>query len=164
MSMRAPGDGPPSHGPASARGAVLVGAAVILGIIGLQVLDDSGTTTSSTTPTGSTATTGGSSTTVAAAARPVAQVRVKVYNASGVQGQAQATSDKLKSLGWDTIEPADYGSIRQGTTVACRSGFERDAEVLVAYGVKGAKIEPYPTDPPAGAGDADCLVIEGKAA
>ena len=45
--MTAPGRGAPGRGggqaiPNSVRGAVLVGLAVIVGIIGLQILDDSG--------------------------------------------------------------------------------------------------------------------------
>ena len=42
------------------------------------------------------------------------EVRVRVYNASGVPGQAQAESDKLGALGWNTLEPADFGSTRTG--------------------------------------------------
>ena len=80
-----------------ARGAIVIGLAVILGIIGLQVLDDSGDGSSSgatsTTAVG-TVTTGPSTTTVAI--RPASAVRVKVYNASGIQGKAQTLTDQLK--------------------------------------------------------------------
>ena len=94
--------------PGRARGAIVVGLAVILGIVGLQILDDSGpstsvaTVTSRTTPTsrpGSSSTTSG--------LRPAAQVRVKVYNASGVQGRAQILTDQLKSTGYNMQTPAN---------------------------------------------------------
>ena len=53
--MTAPGRGGSGRGdqtiPNSVRGAVLVGLAVIVGIIGLQILDDSGTGSSITIAT-----------------------------------------------------------------------------------------------------------------
>ena len=90
--MTAPRGERPARSPGASggvRGAVVIGLAVILGIVGLQILDDSGD--------------GGSSSatvTTIAARRPAAgprptlalrgnnEVRVKVYNASGVQGVA----------------------------------------------------------------------------
>jgi hypothetical protein len=103
--------------------------------------------------------------TTAGQARAPGEVRVRVYNASGVQGQAQAESDKLKALGWNTFEPADFGSTRTGTGVQCRSGYELDADVLAVYGVgRGAQVEKYPSNPPEGADEVDCLVILGKSA
>jgi hypothetical protein len=154
----------PGGVPPSARGAVLIGLAVIVGIVGLQILDDSGGT-SVTAPTASESTvaTTGPTGTTGAAARPADQVRVRVYNASGVQGQAQAESDKLGALGWNTLEPADFGSTRTGTVVTCRDGFRPDADVLAVFGVgRGAVVEPYPSNPPEGADEVDCLVILGR--
>lgn len=151
----------------SARGAVLIGLAVIAGIVGLQILDDSGDTGVSTpgASSGATDTTRAPSTATTGTARPAGDVRLRVYNASGVQGQAQAESDKLKALGWNTFEPADFGSTRTGTVVQCRGGYEVDANVLAVFGVgRGAVVEPYPSKPPEGASDVDCLVILGKPA
>jgi hypothetical protein len=146
---------------------VLIGLAVIAGIVGLQILDDSNGT-SVATPDAEVTTTaalGPTSTSAGATARPASEVRVRVYNASGVPGQAQAESDKLKALGWDTFEPGDYGSTRNGTAVQCRSGYGPEADVLAVFGVgRGALVERYPSDPPEGAGEVDCLVILGKPA
>jgi hypothetical protein len=139
--------------------------AVIIGIVGLQILDDSGGT-SVTTPTASESTvaTTGPTGTTGAVARPVEQVRVRVYNASGVSGQAQAESDKLGALGWNTLEPEDFGSTRTGTVVACRDGFRADGDVLAVFGVgRGAVAEAYPSNPPEGADEVDCIVILGRA-
>ena len=148
---RAGGPGTSTGVPPAARGAVIVGLAVIVGIIGLQVLDDSSTSDGAAPATGVTTPTTGASETTLPAARPQGEVRVKVYNASGVDGQAQATTDKLKSLGWVTLTPGDFGSTRTGTVVQCRSGFESDATVLAVYGVgRGstpATVEPYPAEP-----------------
>ena len=129
-SSRAPGASP------GARGAIVVGLAVILGIVGLQILDDSGPSTSVATVTSTTPPTtrpGTSSTT--SALRPPAQVRVKVYNASGVQGRAQILTDKLKSTGYNMQTPANLSSQRDGTVVECVKGFDREGALLALYGV-----------------------------
>jgi hypothetical protein len=147
--------------PSSLRGAALVGLAVIVGIIGLQILDDSGggssqaatspDTTVTTAPTGTTA-----------KPHDPSQVTVKVYNASDVQGAAQQVSDKLKGAGFVTEEVANLNTTREGTVVQCREGFEADGTVIAVYGVgNGATTEPFPDDPPDGADNADCIVILG---
>src|SRR5205085_8784030 len=122
---------PPERGPAaqtlpnSLRGAALVGAAVIVGIIGLQILDDSGSSSSVGTVTeSSTSTTTSSQQPTPHANR--SEVKVKVYNASGVQNAGQAISDKLKGVGYTTLAAANFGSTRKGTVVQCRAGFTAD--------------------------------------
>jgi hypothetical protein len=137
--------------------------AVILGIVGLQILDDSGGGSSSATGTTVvTVTTVPGATTVPLRANNA--VRVKVYNASGVSGRAQTLTDQLGALGYNMQAPATLDQQRQGTVVECVSGFEREGAVLALYGVQnGAKPANYPSDPPDGASDADCLVIIGTA-
>jgi hypothetical protein len=177
--------------PSAVRGAVLVGLAVIIGIVGLQILDDSnpgsrsvtpvlnttgsGTTTpSATTGTGATGTTGAPATTAAGNAtttttahklRSPGNVKVKVYNASDTSGVAQAMTDRLKAAGYNTLPPANLGKTRTGSSVTCRSGFENEGKVIAIYQVKNnATYEAFPSSPPSGSGDADCLVILGKPA
>ena len=177
------------HGgvPSAVRGAVLVGLAVIAGIVGLQVLDDSGPGSGSGTPVLDTTVTtaapvttiGGSTgtaapttvagnttaTTTAKKLRSNGQVKVKVYNASDTSGVAQAMTDRLKAAGFNTLAPANLGKTRTGSVVTCRSGFENEGKLLAIYQVKnGATYEAFPNDPPEGSGDADCLVILGKPA
>jgi hypothetical protein len=151
-----------------ARGAIVVGLAVILGIVGLQILDDSSpgagssdaTVTTVTNSTG--AGTGTASTT--SARRSNSEVKVKVYNASGVQGRAQILTDQLKALGYNMQLPANLSSERAGTVVECMKGFEAEGTLLALYGVgDGATAQPYPSNPPAGAADANCLVVIGTA-
>jgi hypothetical protein len=152
----------------AARGAIVVGLAVILGIVGLQILDDSGpssgssnaTVTTVTTPVGTSPGTGAASTT--SGHRPNNQVKVKVYNASGVQGRAQILTDKLKAVGYNTQSPANLSSKRVGTVVECMKGFATEGTLLALYGIgEGATVQPYPSSPPAGASEADCIVIIG---
>src|SRR5438270_5139353 len=174
--------------PSAARGAALVGLAVIVAIIGLQILDDSspsssnaGTATTTTFFGGSTTTSGfGTSTTRAgattttvrgattttkstSAGRPTSQVKVIVVNASGVQGAAQTLTNTLKGLGYATDVPANGTTTQTGSTVACKAGFDKEAQVLAFVGVDhGAKVVAYPTTVPKGAENDDCIVFLGK--
>ena len=166
--MTAPRGGGPARSPGvtgGARGAVVIGLAVILGIVGLQILDDSGDGGSSSatgTTVAGTPTTSPTASTVAL--RSNNEIRVKVYNGSGVQGVAQTLTDQLRAKGYNMQAPATAPKERQGTVVQCVSGFEREGGVLALYGVAGgAKTESYPSDPPEGASDADCIVVIGSA-
>jgi len=164
--VTAPRGGGPARTPGAAggaKGAIVVGLAVILGIVLLQVLDDSddGSSSATGTTTGVTVTTGPSATTVPL--RPNGQVRVKVYNASGVQGRAQTLTDTLQRAGYATQEPQTLDDQRQGTVVECRPGFEAEGTLLSYLGVPGSTVAAYPSDPPENASSADCLVIIGTA-
>lgn len=159
--MTAPRGGPArSPGPSGgARGVVVIGMAVILGIVGLQILDDSG---GSTNATGTTTPATSGPVTTKVSLRPNSQVRVKVYNASSLQGRAQTLTDELRAKGYNMQAPATLKSQRKGTVVECVRGFEREGTLLALYGVdKGSTVQPYPASPPAGASEADCLVIIG---
>jgi len=150
-----------------ARGAIVIGCAVLLGIIGLQILDDSGgrTTHVAVVAGGNgTVTTRPGSASTTTAVRKNAQVRVKVYNASGVQGTAQTMTDKLKALGYNMQPPASLSAKSSGTSVQCVEGFKAEGTLLAIYGVGSpAVVQPYAKNPPAGASDADCIVIIGSA-
>jgi len=142
-----------------ARGAIVIGLAVILGIVGLQILDDSGGRSSNATGTTTPGTSGITTTTPL---RPANEVRVKVYNASGIQGKAQTLTDTLRAKGYNMQTPANLDKQRQGTVVECVAGFEREASVLAFVGVDaGSTAEKYPTNPPEGASAADCIVVIG---
>ena len=112
------------------RGAVLVGLAVIVGIIGLQILDDSESGTSVTISTSDTS----PPTTTIAGQEPKAhlpgEVAIKVYNASDIQGAGQQLTDKLKTFGYNMQTPANLNSTRKGTVVQCRAGYEADGNVI----------------------------------
>ena len=161
--MTAPRGGGPARSPGpsgGARGAVVIGLAVILGIVGLQILDDSGGSSNATSTTTPGVATSGPTTTKVAV-RPNNEVRVKVYNASGVQGRAQTLTDQLRAKGYNMQAPATLSDQRQGTVVECTDAFKNEATPLALFGVGNAGLAPYPSNPPDGASDADCLVIIG---
>jgi hypothetical protein len=177
--------------PPAIRGAVLVGLLVVVGIIGLQVLDDSspgsgavtattvpgqttlpGVTTTvpvatATTKAATTATTKAATTTTKAATtttvktKKPADLKVVVYNASGVAQLAENMSNQLKSIGYNSSVGGNLTE-RTGTIVQCKAGLEAEAAKLATDVGKGASVTPYPAHPPTNAGDADCLVTLGK--
>lgn len=162
--MTAPGTGRGGRAsspgvPPAVRGAVLVGLAVILGVVGLQILDDSSPGAGASGSGDATATTVLPTTT--GPARTPAQVRVKVYNASGVLGVAQTMTDSLKAQGYNLQAPDTLANKTAGQSVECRLGFEREATALAGVIGNGATVQPFPSSPPAGADAADCLVIIG---
>jgi hypothetical protein len=162
--VTAPRGGGPARSPGpvgGAKGAIVVGLAVILGIVGLQILDDSGDGSSSATGTtaAGTITTAPGATTVPV--RPNQDVRVKVYNASDIQGKAQTLTDQLRAKGYDVQEPDTLDDKRTDTVVECTAAFQQEGILLSFAGVPGSKVAPYPSNPPEGASDADCLVIIG---
>ena len=179
--------------PPGVRGAVLVGLLVIVGIIGLQVLDDSspaetsvvvtsttvpGTTVpwvattapaaTATTKPAATATTKGATTTTAKATtattaklRKPADIKVVVYNASGVAQLAENMSNQLKAVGYNASVGGNLTQ-RTGTIVQCKAGYEAEATKLASDVGKGASVTPYPANPPSNASDANCIVTLGK--
>jgi hypothetical protein len=141
----------------------VVGLAVIIGIVGLQILDDSGGgsgNASVTTVAGATSPSDGTTTSTTPPRAP-AEVRVKVYNASGVQGRAQTMTDTLRGKGYNMQDPETLDKQRQGTVIQCRTGFKREGQVLSYLHVPGSTVEGFPASPPNGADQADCLVVLG---
>jgi hypothetical protein len=159
----------------AARGALLIGVAVIIGIVLLQVVDndtsgpigdggsssvvDSSTTTS-TAPQDSTSTTRAAT----GGARQPGEISVQVLNGSGVSGAAAAMTQKLQSSGYVMIEPTDT-SAASGTTVYCTGGLDREASALAAAlgGDPPPSAEALPDPPPSGAdSSANCVVVLGS--
>jgi hypothetical protein len=146
----------------AARGAALIGVAVVIGIVLLQVVDKGGPSGggSSTTPT--VPHSGGVTTTSQAAnVRPPQEVVVLVLNGSGVAGAAATEANKLRGLGYQTATPGN-AAVQQGTTVACRADFEKEAQALAKTVGQGTQVTAFPTTPPAGSENANCIVTVGK--
>jgi hypothetical protein len=150
------------------RGAGLIGLAVILGIVLLQVIDKgpsgSGTSASERRGTATTQAAPGTSqpaTTAAAGARPRAEVRVAVFNGSGVSGAAMNMTNKLRPLGYQLGQPGDTAA-RTGNVVACKQGFEKEAAQLQGDVGSGTGVEPFPGSPPPGTDNVNCLVLLGR--
>jgi LytR cell envelope-related transcriptional attenuator len=159
--------------PPAMRGAILVGLAVIAGIVGIQILDDSDSgngsavvvTTSDTTPSTTRGGSGSTSTTVADNGRhDPADVKVAILNASEVEGAATTLKNQLAASGFNVVFTGNLPEPRTGDVVQCRSAFETDGKVLAIYGVAGENVQTmaFPTDPPEGTQGADCIIILGK--
>ncbi len=144
------------------RGAVLVGAAIVTGIILLNVVNGVGSPGSSSrgsTPGATTATTGGTTTTTTAGK----QLKVVVFNASGVSGAATAEANKLRGLGYAILFTGNATTPQTGTTVACKSDVSATArDTLTKAAAIGATVASFPTPVPTTATAADCIVTVGK--
>lgn len=157
----------------AARGAALIGLAVIIGIVLLQLIDDGtsgpigdggsvsaggATDTTTTTPIDSTGTT--VPTTAAAPVKPPAEVAVLVLNGSGRAGAATTQSNSLKGEGYQTLTAAD-ASERQGNIVYFKPGYDRECTTVANLVGGNAKTEPIPSPAPTGSENASCVVILG---
>lgn len=117
---------------------VLFGALIGMAVAGfpsrredppLTVQAATGTSTSSsvlapttTTPTTSTTT----------SLRPVADVRVMVFNASGVPGTATRIGNRIKAKGWNLKPPGADRPAQPTTAVMYKPGFDNEARSLTA--------------------------------
>jgi hypothetical protein len=177
----------------ASRGGILIGVAVVVGILIFLVIGrgdpgtvpaTGGTTPVVTTPAGTTGGTGGTGGTTGTttkgakttatteakkstkAARANDQVVVQVLNGSGVQGAATQRSNDLKAKGYQVLPAGNAPSTRAGTAVQCATGYEKEAEVLVAtlneLGVPST-VQPLASPLPAGFdASANCYVLLGK--
>jgi LytR cell envelope-related transcriptional attenuator len=154
------------------RGATLIGLAVIVGIVLLQVVDNgsSGPAKAGGAKAGATSTTKAASNTTAAptttaapggAVKPPAQIRVLVLNGSGVTGAAKTKTNQLRALGYNTLTPTDTPA-RTGDVAECKAGFEREAQTLAKAAGAGTKVVNFPTPPPPNTDNVDCIIIVGK--
>jgi phage-related protein len=69
-------------------------------------------------------------------------------------------TDTLRGKGYNMQDPATLDKQRQGNVIQCRSGFEREGQVMAFLHVQ-ATVEGFPSDPPAGSDQADCIVVLG---
>ncbi len=144
----------------AARGAILVGVAVVIGIVLLQVIDKGGGGggTAAPPPSGNT---GSTTSTTGSGGRPPAEVRVLVENGSGLSQAAATLANELRGKGY-AIAGTGNAPLQTGTTVACLEGFEDEATSLATAVGGGATVTAFPATPPAGSENADCLVIKGS--
>lgn len=172
--------GPGGTGPnAGTRGALLLGIAVILGIVLLQQFDndiDTGggsvaatsipgddETTSTTRRVGLTTVPVAPTTT--APARPKAEVKVLVANGAGIRGLGLATTNALKGVGYTTLTPTDATVSIPKTSIQFAEGYEADArEVAGALTLPPTVVTRLSSPPVAAAdlGDAKVIVILGE--
>jgi hypothetical protein len=161
---------------AAAKGAGLIGLAVVIGIVLLNVVDDgssgptdqgsdnSSATTTATTPESTSEST--TPTTEAGPPRTPDQLAVIVLNGGAPAGSAKDMSDALKVEGYtNQSQAADWtGREQTGNTVLCRAGLEREAATLATAVGEGTPTDVFPDPPPTGAEEADCIVVVGAPA
>ena len=160
-------------GYAAFLGAVLIGVAVIIGIVLLQIGDrnDNGPVASgktkpkstTTTTTKKTHTSTPTSTHTTSPLRQPSQVHLIVLNGGAPSGEAAHTSSLLKLKNYTNQDTANTwsGHHQTGDTVYCRTGWQREGAALAAA-VPGAKLHvPYPTPAPPFTAGTDCVVVVG---
>jgi hypothetical protein len=142
----------------AARGAILVGAAIVLGVVLLQVVHDSGTPSAGggTPATASTTTTTSATTTT-----PTKTASVTVLNGSGVTGAATVRANALRGLGYAIKATTNAATTQSGTTVVCKLGDQAVADTIAKSIGPTVTASVSAALPPTAAG-ADCVVTVGK--
>jgi hypothetical protein len=164
----------------AARGVLLVGVAVVIGLLLLgSGLDDSAPVAAPATSDdaaddggnggaggGGNQNGNGNNGSVVPSTRDPAQVPVLVANGSEVSGAAGAVTELLTALGYTGALPAvdtNPDANEQFDTVYYLEGFEADAAgVAQALGLAADAVLPMPATPPANLGNAQVLVVLGS--
>jgi hypothetical protein len=166
------GEGARGAGYAAFLGAALIGIAVIVGIVLLQVGDhnDNGPASASkpipttTTLPAVTTTTQKTQTSNTTAARAPSAVSLIVLNGGAASGKAGDMSQSLKVKGYTNQGvPTDWsGHSQKGDSVYCRKGLEREGTALaVAVGSNAVLHIGYPSPAPTASAGHDCFVVVG---
>jgi hypothetical protein len=164
-------------GAATLRGGVLIGVAVLLGVVLLGKGFDSGFLPSASgdpsdqVATGGddegdegTGSEGGTTTTAQPATRQPAEVRVQVLNsAAPVSGSAGTTTTVLSNLGYNALSAANADERGAATTVVyAAAGFEADAQAIATQIGLDVAPQPMPVPPPGPApADVNVVVVLG---
>jgi hypothetical protein len=165
---------PLGAGSSTVKGALLVGAAVVLGIVLLQIVDDGSSgpvangrtsTASTTTTVKSTTTTGGKTTptTKTAAVKAPAQIKLLVLNAGAPTGSAGTVSTTLRNHGYTNQGTAGNDpNHRSGKQVLCRAALSREAATLAVLLGTGTTKAVLGNPGPPGSTGYDCVVLIGS--
>lgn len=146
----------------TALGAVLVGAALLLGVVLLVkgYSADGGLVATSKAPATSSTTIAAPTTTLPA--RPPAEISVAVFNATGGGMVASKNRDVLQSRGFEQIAIGDAPSVVPETQIFYTSGSKADAQqVAIALGKDPQLVQEMPKPPPVDLGTATVLVLAG---
>jgi hypothetical protein len=166
------GDVARGAGYAALLGALLIGVAVVIGIVLLQIGDNNKSspatgashhTTTTKPPTTTTPSSGPTSSTLPA--KPPSAVSLIVLNGGAASGQAGDMSRTLRAKGYtNQPQPANdwTGHTQTGNSVYCKQGLGREGAALsVAVGSGVPLHVPYPTPPPPFSSGVDCVVVVG---
>ena len=154
-----------SAGMAAGRGALLLGIAVMLGIVLLNAADDApGTEVVATDDLAEPTTTefADEETPTTVALRAPRDVKVLAANGTRVKGAATRVKETLRIAGYNVLAPTDAPGA-DATTVYFVSGYQREAEAIAtALGLAVTAVAPMPTPAPiSDVGGAHALVIVG---
>jgi len=160
---------------AAAKGAGLIGLAVVIGFVLLQVVDDGSepaveaegnSDTTTTVPAAEGDDDDTTDTTAATAELTPDQLNVLVLNGSAPPGSAGSMSDALLQAGYTNQgEPSDWVDHEQtGNVVVCKEGLDREASSLAVAVGAGTLVEPFPDPVPPGSDESNCVVVVGAAA
>jgi hypothetical protein len=143
-------------------GAILIGIAILIGVVLLvQGYEEEGAlvTTAETDQTTTTIET--PPTTEVPPARPPAEVSVIVANGSGKTGAAGALKTTLGGQGYTTVDTADGPPVTT-TVVYYAEGYQAEAKALAtAIGTDPAAVRVLPAEPPVPMEGATLLVVLG---
>jgi hypothetical protein len=175
MSRPSGGNGELARGASSAaaKGAALIGLAVIVGVFLLQRVDTSnagspstaGTTVKTTTTVKNTQPATTTSTVPATPTKTNDQLKVLVLNGGAPTGAAALLRTKLQQAGYTNQPQASTwtGHTQTGKTVMCKTGLAREAVALsVQTALQGAKVVNFATPPPPSSEGVDCVVVVGS--
>jgi hypothetical protein len=171
--QRNSGNGARGNGSAFVKGALLIGLAVIIGIVLLQVTDDDNDSTSAATPSRTTqpktTTTIVTTTTTTLPATPPktnAELSLIVLNGGAPTGAAADMNTQLKQAGYTNQEAANdwEGHTQQGNTVMCKAGLDREAVALSVAVGENTPTEAFPDPGPPFSDNVDCVVVVGETA
>lgn len=146
----------------TALGAVLVGAALLIGVVLLVkgYSADGGLVATSESPATSSTTIAAPTTTLPA--RPPAEISVAVFNATGTGMVASKNRDLLQSRGFEQVAIGDAPSVVPETQILYTSGSKADAQqVAIALGKDPLLVQEMPKPPPVELGTATVLVLAG---
>jgi hypothetical protein len=150
----------------SARGPILIGAAVVVGIVLFLVVHHSGSAAvriaAQSSTSSATATTPTTSASTHASGLPAAQVRLIVANGAGLSVTAASKIATLRRQGYPIVATVNTAATT-GNQVACKTGFSAEGHQLAKVLGAGSTIQPFPTYfAPSVVVLLDCLVTIGK--
>jgi hypothetical protein len=174
MSRPSGGNGELARGAsaAAAKGAVLIGLAVIAGVFLLQRVDTSNAgppiaatskppkTTTTLRPPSSTTTT----TLPAAPLKTPDQLKVLVLNGGAPSGAAATMRTKLEQEGYTNEPQANTwtGHSQTGNSLMCKAGLDREKVALSQQSaLQGVKVVAFASPAPPFSADVDCIVVVG---
>ncbi|HTL85025.1 MAG TPA: LytR C-terminal domain-containing protein [Acidimicrobiia bacterium] len=157
---------------AAAKGVLLIGLAVVIGIVLLQQVDHDSNSSAATTQTTAkpkttttvaTATTTTSAPTSTEPAKAPEDVHIIVLNGGGVTGAALTMRTQLLQAHYTNSDTQNNwsGHTQTGNTVLCKSGMEREAVALAVAVGEGTQTPPFPTPAPPYSDNVDCVVVVG---